>query len=222
MNNFYEAKVIAGQPYVAPYSGQFFAISDTGAARSVSLRFVVNGSEQNLIKNMTSGFETQMAFDRVIFQSDVDTVISFFASSVPVRLGNRDGMQVKVQADNPLPVNFAGTVNPVLGSVGVTNDENTPIPAKHYQAKTVSDLPAVAVTSARVAIVAAASTRRGIRIKNAGLSPVAIGGDTVDYAAACVQIMPGETWNESEAAPAAWYAICDAGQTSTLNIQVIV
>lgn len=209
MNNFYEAKVIAGQPYVAPYSGQFFAISDTGAARSVSLRFVVNGSEQNLIKNMTAGFETQMAFDRVIFQSDVDTVISFFASSVPVRLGNRDGMQVKVQADNPLPVNFAGTVAPVVGQIGNTNAN--PIPTQRQTLTAIVDIPLVTLANANTAyVISNDTTLLRLRIRNPNASAVLyIGGAGVTAANATIVLQPGETWLEDDAAPAKWYAVAD-------------
>lgn len=219
MNNFYEAKVIAGQSYVAPYSGQFFAISDTGAARSVSLRFVVNGSEQNLIKNMTSGFETQMAFDRVIFQSDVDTVISFFASSVPVRLGNRDGMQVGVKALEPLPVIVDGTFTPVVGDVTVINSEADPLPTKiigtlaveQNRLTVISNIAPVALTVANTAQkISGDATLKRLEIRNAHeTAKICIGGAGVTFENAVIVLLPNDVWVESDAPGADWYAVAD-------------
>lgn len=64
------------------------------------------------------------------------------------------------------------------------------------------------------------SSRR-TSIKNVGANPVAIGGAGLTFANAAVLGQTGETWNESEAAGAAWSAMCDAGLASTLNIQTI-
>lgn len=208
--------------------------------------------------DMTTGFSLPVQFDGITFYSDIDTVVSFFASPTPVMLGvqgggivavqggvmvtnsNAEPFPVKTPAGQPLEVLFGGTVAPVLGVVTVDNTDAEAIPVmqkagtvfsveqvtevdtRPYQAATVTDLAQVAVTDVRGVLIAAGATRRGLRIKNAGASPVAIGGATLAFATAAVLIQPGETWNENEAPGAAWYCVCGAALASTLNIQDII
>ena len=112
---------------------------------------------------------------------------------------------------------------PVVQKAGAvfTVEQATEVDTRPYMAAAVADLAPVAVTDVRAVMVAASAARRGLRIKNAGLSAVAIGGVNVAFATAAVQILPGETWMENEAAPAAWYCVCAVGTSSSLNIQTV-
>jgi hypothetical protein len=135
-------------------------------------------------------------------------------------------------------VTFTQQVAP-LGSIKVNNLDAEAVPVtkktgaifmleqanevdtRPYQAQAVANVAPFAVTAAAAVLLAALLARRGIRIKNVGANPVALGGTGIVYANAAVLIQPGETWNENEAPGAAWYVICDAGLTLTLNIQTI-
>ncbi|HYD63325.1 MAG TPA: hypothetical protein VEC35_23415 [Noviherbaspirillum sp.] len=75
------------------------------------------------------------------------------------------------------------------------------------QAATVNDVAAVAVGLAATQLVAASATRRGLRFFNAGTADVYLGGAGVTVAGGAIKISAGQTWIESEAAPAAWYGI---------------
>lgn len=158
-------------------------------------------------------------------------------------IGNDDSQAIPVRTPTgePLEVLFAGTVEPVLGVVTVDNTDGEAIPVqpktgvsftveqkagtsfnvKTYLAAVVADHAPVAVLDVAAMVVDADLARRGLRIKNAGVNPVAIGGAGIDWAIAAVILQPGETWNENEAPGAAWYAVCDTGLTSTLNLQTI-
>jgi hypothetical protein len=184
---------------------------------------------------------------------------------IPVSLASIRVNNTPAQA---IPVNFAGTVSPVLGVVTVDNTNAEAIPVlqkpgevfevyvnnaapmavslqetkinnndaqalpvqqkigavfdtRQYLAAVVTDAAQVVATAARTVLVAQAASRRGLRIKNAGINPVAIGGATLAFGTAAVIVQAGETWNENEAPGAAWWCICDAGLSTTLNIQTI-
>ena len=179
-----------------------------------------------------------------LFLSKTDVqlgVVDGSAVSIPngVRVINSDAqpVPVKTPAGQPLEVSFAGTVAPVLGVI--TNSDAQAIPVKPqigaiftveqatevdtrpYLAAAVANVAPVAVTAVAAALVAASATRRGLRLRNVGANPVALGGAGVTFAGAAVVIQPGETWNENEAPGAAWYVICDAALASTVNVQTI-
>lgn len=240
MQFFYTQTVYAGVPLQLPYGGSYFLLSSAGVARKVGIQMTSDGQTSKIMQDMTTGFSLPVKFDAITFYSTVDTVVSFFASPGPVTLGAQDGAAVNVPGGvvvtnaigQPVPIYFpGGVVNLTASNVGVNNTDAEAIPIVQkigamfavvaYQAATVSNPAPIAVTAVAGALAAAASGRRGLRIKNAGANPVAIGGAGVVYATAAVIIQSGETWNENEAAPAAWYCICDAGMTSTLNIQTI-
>jgi len=140
---------------------------------------------------------------------------------------------VRTVPGQPLEVLFGGTVAPVLRNVTVTNNDANAIPVRlhandlatipitPYMAQAITNAAPIAVTAVAAALVAANAARRGFRVKNIGANPVAIGGAGLTFANAVLVIQPGETWNEDEAAGAAWVCICDATLTSTINLQTI-
>lgn len=140
------------------------------------------------------------------------TIINDAASRVPVDVG---GAVIQVTATNVGINNTDDTAVPVAQKAG------TEFKTREYQPALVTDSAPVAVTAAKTVLLAASAARRGFRVKNVGANPAAIGGTGITFANAVIVIQPGETWNENEAAPAAWWAICEAGMASTLNVQVI-
>lgn len=230
----------AGIPFRLDIAGKLILIDSTGAAGGVDLALVRNGTPGPTMPNRKAAFRHVGQFDGVILTAAVDTVCALFLSFDDVQLGVADGSAMRIPdgvkitnaPDNPVAVNFAGTVAPVLGVITNTpaqaipvtlhgSDDATNIPTIPYQAQAVTDPAPVAVAAAAGVIVAASAARRGLRIKNAGGNPVAIGGAGVTFANAAIVLQPGETWNETEAPGAAWYSICAATLNSTLNLQTI-
>ena len=176
-------------------------------------------------------------------------VTNDLAHSIPVTLSSnsnttpipvpRDSIRMSNTPEQAIPVLFGGTVEPVLGFVTIDNidaeailigqkaghvfvvEQATEVDTRPYLTAAVNDRVPVAVAAVVVVLVAVSTTRRGLRIKNAGAAAVAIGGATLAYATAAVLIQPSETWNENEAPGAAWWCVCDAAQASTLNVQEI-
>lgn len=170
---------------------------------------------------------------------------------IPVSLAS---IRVNNTAAQPIPVNFAGTVEPVLGTVTIDNTDGEAIPVvqkagvdfgvrvnnaaaaavytqpgagavwqcREVKPATIANMAPVVVGEVGAVLAAAAPLRLGLRIRNVGEFPVAIGGVGLVFENAAFLIQPGETWNEDEAPGAAWYAICDAGGTTKLNLQGIM
>lgn len=232
----------AGVPFRRDIIGKLLLIDSCGDAGAVDVQMLVNGSPEVVMPNRLEGFRRVAAYDGVILTAAVDTIVRVFLSMEDVQLGvnkleitNDDvsALPVRNVPGQPLAVNFAGVVNPVLGVVTVDNTDAEAIPivqkANHifkvdaltYQAQAVVNVAPVAVSAVASVFLAYLATRRGFRIRNTGENAIAIGGAGLTFANAAVLIQPGETWNENEAPAAAWSCICDAGFDSTINIQTI-
>lgn len=159
---------------------------------------------------------------------------------IPVSLASIRVNNTEAQA---IPVNFAGTVSPVLGVVTVdnTNAEAIPVlqkPGETFevnvsnaslavtigQAVNVKDVPCPTIVNiapvsaglAAAALVADATLRR-LRVRNGhAMAIIAIGGAGITLASAAIVLAPGDIWNETEAAGAAWYVISDTAATPVL------
>lgn len=140
-----------------------------------------------------------------------------------IRINNTDAQAI--------PVNFAGTVAPVLGVVTVDNTNAEAIPVLQKAGETfavsveqplnVKDVPCLNVVNiapvsaglAAVALVADATLRR-LRVRNGhATATIAIGGAGITLASAAVVLLPGDVWNETDAAGAAWYVVSDTAAT---------
>ena len=147
---------------------------------------------------------------------------------IPVSLAS---IRVNNTAEQAIPVSFAGTVAPVLGVVTVdnTNAEAIPVLQKPGETFAVSvaqalnvrdvacsiivDLAPVSAGLAAVALVADATLRR-LRVRNGhATATIAIGGAGVTLSSAAVVLLPGDVWNETDAAGAAWYVVSDTAAT---------
>lgn len=218
----YRETITAGQPLYLPVGGRVLYIQNAPSGPILNVEFVRRDSQSQKVERVGKGFKAQPTepFEGVRISTTVTQVVDFIITEGEIEIafnedesiiGNTDAKAVPVRTvvGQPLEVLFAGTVAPVLGSVTI------------IQATTVTNVEPVAVTAVAGVLVAAAAGRRGLRVRNVGANAVAIGGAGVTFANAAVVIQPGETWNENEAAPAAWSAICDAALASTLNVQTI-
>lgn len=218
----------AGKPFTLDVAGRVLLIDSPGVGGSVDVVLLVKGTPGQTMAARKTGFKLIAPFDGVILTSAVDTTVTLFLSFEDVNLGT-NGIEVVNTVTNPVNVLFGGTVAPVLGVITNADAQAIPVQQKvgaefatrQYMAATVTNVAPAPVTAAASVFLAAAAARRGFRVKNVGANAVAIGGAGLTFANAAVLIQPGETWNESEAACAAWSAICDAGLASTLNIQTV-
>ena len=147
---------------------------------------------------------------------------------IPVSLSS---IRINNTAAQPIPVNFAGTVAPVLGVVTVDNTNAEAIPVAQKPGETfavsvaqvlnVKDVPCLNIVNiapvsaglAAVALVADATLRR-LRVRNGhATATIAIGGAGITLASAAVVLLPGDVWNETDAAGAAWYVVSDTAAT---------
>jgi hypothetical protein len=108
-------------------------------------------------------------------------------------------IEIKNDVGNPVPVTGAVTSTALLPSV-------------------LTNVAPVACTAVIAALLAIDATRRLFRAYNVGPDPVALVAAAGTFANAAIYIQPGETWNEKDAPGAAWFAICDAAKTATVNL----
>lgn len=214
--SYYTIPLQAGMPARFDIAGRVLLVDDCGAAGSVDVQLMRAGTPQTKLPNRKKAFRQVAEYDGVILTAAVDTTVGIFLSYDDVSLGVADGSAVSVPSGvvitnapgQKIPVDIGGaTVN--VGTLAI------------QLAGTVTDAAPVAIGAGATAIAAANAARRGMRLRNVGANPVAIGGAGVTFANAAVILQAGETWNENEAPGAAWYGICGAGLASTLNLQTI-
>lgn len=223
---YYALRLQAGVPYTHNVAGKLILLDSTGDADGVDIATIRNGTPQSTMPMRKAAFRLVEAYDGVMLTAAVTTTVGIFLSFEDVQLGVADGAAVKVPEgvnitnEVPIPVEFAGTVTPVLGVVTVdnTNAEAIPVLQKTGDVFTVQAAqmgsivdhgPAVINTGAAQLLVSD-STLKGLRIKNASASArVALGGAAVTMANASIILEPGDMWLEDDTAGAAWYAVSD-------------
>lgn len=185
------------------------------------------------------------------------SVVNDLAHSIPVTLTSSSNttpipvslasIRVNNTAGQAIPVNFAGTVEPVLGVVTIDNSDAEAIPtrqkpgevfevhvnnvapmavslpagAQSVEEKKLGTIVNIAPVSAGIAaspLVSDATLKR-LRVRNGHATAViAIGGAGVTLANAAIQLLPGDVWFEDDAAGAAWYVVSD---TAATNVQMM-
>jgi hypothetical protein len=85
---------------------------------------------------------------------------------------------------------------------------------------TITDAAPVSVGTSATLLIAAATTRRGIRFTNAGTADVYLGSSGITTANGAIKIAAGNTWIEDEAPGAAWYGISGTAAQS-VRMQVL-
>lgn len=79
----------------------------------------------------------------------------------------------------------------------------------------------VPVAIASTLVVAANSSRKGVRFLNSGTTVLYLGGGGVSLANGVLKLAPGELLFESEAPGAAWFAVSDGGP-GTIKVQELI
>jgi len=230
----YSEFIAAGQPMKLTIGGKLLYIQRSQAGAVLDVTFH-NGFGTQTVNAVGKGFKAGPVggFDTITIATAADGVVEFIITDGDVSaqfddastvIGNDDGQAIPIrlpEGQRMLVSLEGGNVNVNAVNVGVNNTAANPVPTKHYMAQAVTNVEPVGVSANVGVLVAADASRRGLRVKNVGANPVAIGGAALVFAKAVVLVQPGETWYESEAAGAAWSCICDAGLNSTLNVQVI-
>lgn len=163
-------------------TARHFRLIGVGANQTVDVRLYRMGSVVYEATGVEGGFwaEPENGFDRW-------EVTSATAQTVTVATTNGRGGYDRV----------AQTIS-VTGAI------------KLQQSTAITDLAPVTVGTAAVQLVAADSTRTGVRIFNNGSAEIYIGGAGITTANGAVKVPPTGIWNEDNVAGAALYAISSA------------
>lgn len=193
----YEQSIPASGVLQMDVSGRLFIIDSTGAAPSLDVEILRNGTPALRLAGMARGLRLWFGerFSGWRVTGAVGAVIRVITADEDVQIDTSNGATVTI--DNTIA---------------------SPVPALLTLADTLNDAAPIAVTDVAAVLLAASATRRGFRVYNAGANPVAIGGAAVTFANAAVILQAGDTWLESDAPGAAWKCICGAGLASTLNV----
>jgi hypothetical protein len=190
---YYTIKLLANKEFIQSTSGTLILVDSIGLADGVDITPIVNGAEQSVMPMRKAAFRYVTKFDSVKFRADVDCTIAVFLSNSDVNLGFADGAQV--------------TLKPT--TIGVNNDNDSPIPVQQQDLATIVDVNPVVVGTARVALISDPTLKR-LRIRNSHASAkVAIGGAGVTLANSSIILLPGDVFFEDDAAGAPWFAISD-------------
>jgi hypothetical protein len=210
----YTINLAAGVKQTMEVRGRAFYLLSTGAASSLALTIWQRSRPVEELTAAQRGFKMRMVdgqqFDRLDLMASVACVVVLYVS------------------DGAVDFDFVGTAtNPIPISLGTVGTPGSPL---SVTAVTVSDAPAisvadglaVAVAAVAVQIVAAAATRRELRLANIGTDPCAIGAAGITWAKRCVILNPGDIWIENRGANLAWFAICDAAKSASVTAQEVL
>lgn len=222
--SYYSIPLKAGIPFKQGTSGSLLLIDTIGVAVGVDVKITrEGGSDANTMPNRQTAFRLVEPFEGVTFTSAVDTLLGVFLSNSDVQLGFVNGGAVALPGGavitntpaQPIPVNFAGTVAPVLGTL--TNDDAHAIPTRRQALSNVVAVAPVVVGVAAVALVSDATLRR-LTIRNASnTETLALGGPGVTLANSPIVLQPGGVYIENDAAGAAWFGIAS---NAGVNVQI--
>lgn len=211
----FSCNVKANTPFPLGVPGSYFSILETGSASFVAMRIMRGSQEVEQVRTARRGLQARVRekFSMVELRSAIDTTVEVIVSDGEVEVDSTDGASVLATiANTPLPV---------------VNDRGAPANPVHVVGLTANDAPAtgldepaaVAVNAAITPLVGASATRRSVRFHNQGANPVAIGAAGLTWAKRAVVLEPGDTWVEDRGANLALFAICNAGQATTVGVQ---
>lgn len=224
----------AGVPTTVGVRGSTFIIQASDQGNTLEVDFQQNGATVYQLKNIGAGAKVRpvLAFDGVIIKAAVDTNVTFIVTDgdidIQITQQNVTVQNSAVPVGNgpaPLHVTVDGTVN-VSGAtltatnVGINNTSANPVPVQAQPpASAPSDVTPVAVGTAGGVLLAASAGRKGFRVYNAGTGKMGItAAAATTFANAAVVLNPGDSWNETDAPQAAWYAVSDTGTTANLQV----
>jgi hypothetical protein len=212
----YTINLTAGQELRAQISGKTLALLSTGVASSIDLKLEITGFAIEELRSQKRGFKVRTpGFDGVRFKSSVDAQIEVFSSMADIDL-SLEGQTVSATITNtPLAVvpDRGAPANPVYVS-GITYSDSP--------ATSMVNTGPVPITSTATAVIAASATRKAARFTNVGTDDVTIGAAGITWAKRCIVLSAGDTWVEERGANLAWFAICDASKTASINVQEVL
>lgn len=247
----YREVLTANVPLQMSVQGKEFFITRSSAGAVLTVEFIVRQAENGKLRYVGKGLQCMPAygFEGIKITSPVNCEVDFVITEGGFDLkfnedesviGNDDSqpVPVKTPAGQPLEVNFAGVVNPVLGVVTVDNADANAVPVLQkagasfdvqQKAGTSFDVQnkalsvfahqaAVAVGVAATPLIADATLKKLILRNDHATAKVALGGAGVTLANGPIVLLPGDMWMEEHAAGAAWHAISD---TAATNVQVM-
>lgn len=216
--SLYTFHLKAGQDFHRVVFGRLILVDSTGEAERITIKAMRGSQEIAVMPDRQKAFKCWIDYDNIILRAEVDCVVRLFLSTADVSLGFADGANVNVRGgvtiendpDNRVPVDIGGgTVTVTADNVGISNDDDSPVPVRKQALGTLQHSAPRAVGTVPV-MVSAEPTLRRLCLKNASdVLRIALGGPDVTYANAAIVLEPGDMWVEEDAAGAAWYAVAE-------------
>lgn len=224
----YSERITVGSPLALSIPGKTLYIQRSSAGPVLNVEIVKGQAESSRIARVGKGFKVTPAtgFDGIRITTTADSLVDFVVTDGGIDLafdedaqiiGNEDDQAIPIRtpAGKPLEVLFGGTVEPVLGIATVDNNDDEAIPVRSQSLSIFMHAAPVSVGVTATVLTAADATRRKLVIRNGHVSAaVAIGGASITMENAAIVLLPGDIWEERDAAGAAWYAISDESQVS--------
>ncbi|KUZ07002.1 hypothetical protein WI28_23050 [Burkholderia diffusa] len=193
-----------------PIAGSVFLIQSADQGNNLNVRFFSNNAVVGEVDNVGTAFKTKppAGFSGIDLLATVDTNVTFIIADgdVDLQLSNV-GVQVTNTAGNPVPVSIVG-------------EPGAPFQVQPVPAGTVAtDVASVAVSNVGGPLIAAAAGRKSLRVRNVGPGQLAItSAAATAFAAAAIVLQVGDTFIETDAPQAAWYAVSDTNTTAALQV----
>ena len=129
-------RLSAGLEMRVDIPGRLILVDSVSTGQGVDIALLRNGTPVPYIPGRQAGFRLVEDFGGVLLRSALDCEVGIFLSVNDVQLGGTaggnvvvpDGVSVVNDLAHSIPVNFAGTVSPVLGVVTVDNTNAKAIP----------------------------------------------------------------------------------------------
>lgn len=201
----------AGQRARQITGGRYLVILDTGAAESVELGIFAGNAELDYIRTARKGTKARLQnvpFTHVELRSAVDTAVELVISDGLVDFDFADGAVVHIGDER------GETIGDPLFVTGLTYSDLPAVSIAEAAPAAVTDTPAIFLT--------ANADRKGFRVVNMGPDDAAIGGAGLTWAKRVIVLGESFGWEERDGGPLDWYAVCEAGNAATLNVQEVI
>lgn len=109
-----------------------------------------------------------------------------------------------------------------LTQSGAAVSNTNRLPTEGVKGSSANILALITVSGTVTALVGANSNRISFRVRNSGLTEVAIGTSGVTWDNRVIVLSPGDVWVEDDAPGIAWSAVCASGTTSFLAVQEVL
>jgi hypothetical protein len=227
---YYRIQLQAGKPLRTAVAGRVILLDDLGGASGVDITPNYGGRDLPTMPGRQKAFKFMEPFDSVTLTAPVDCNVGIFLSASDVSLGFTSGSSVSVSGGQltiandgtqRVPVDLAGgNVNVNAVNVGINNTNAQAVPVKKQALTALVHQPSTAVGVAATALTADATLRKVIFRNNHATATVGLGGAGVTLANAAIVLQPGDSWEETDAAGAAWFGVSDTANTGVTAMGV--